>query len=287
MTTALTRAFSPRPLRVASYHHVDFDVYPANTAARRARSAVYGALMRHAIEGHVGISTAVARHHERHLGLKHVDVIWNGFPVSSLQKQADAGKAEVRRRLGLGTDFVVVCPARLASDKGHEYLLEAVAELREERLVVLLYGAGPREAELRQLAQARGVGAMVRFMGSVPQAELMPVVAAANALVLPSPHGEGFGRVLAEAMAVGTPVVTPGLAGALDFVEHERNGLLVEPRSSTAIASAIRRLLSTPGLSEKLGRAARERIERDFDIRVCGDRWEALFDRLAFEHGRA
>jgi glycosyltransferase involved in cell wall biosynthesis len=285
MTAALTRPLARRPLRVASYHSVEFDMYPANNLQRRARRAVYKALMRSAVDGHVGISTAVARHHERHLGLPHVDVIWNGFPVAELQRQADAAKADVRARLGLGDAFVVVCPARLASDKGHEYLIEAVSKLGDRAPVVLLYGTGPREGELRSLAARLGVGALVRFMGTVPQADLMPVVAAADALVLPSPQGEGFGRVLAEAMAVGTPVVTPGIAGALDFVEHERNGLFVAPRSAEAIAGALRRLAETPGLGPRLGRAARTRIETDFDIRICGDRWEGLFERLAFERG--
>lgn len=285
MTSALTLPLARRPIRVASYHHVDFDVYPANNPQRRARRAAYGALMRTAVQGHVGISTAVARHHERHLGLRHVDVIWNGFPVAELQRQADAGKAAARVRLGLGNAFTVVCPARLASDKGHEYLIQAAAELGSAKVVVLLYGAGPREQELKRLAEGLGLGRAVRFMGTVPQSELMPVIAAADALALPSPHGEGFGRVLAEAMAVGTPVVTPGLAGALDFVEHDRSGLLVQPRSSSGIAEALGRLEATPGLKERLGREARRRIEQDFDIRVCADRWEALFDRLAFERG--
>jgi glycosyltransferase involved in cell wall biosynthesis len=79
---------------------------------------------------------------------------------------------------------------------------------------------------------------------------------------------------------LGIPVITPGVGGALDFVDHRGNGLLVEPASPTAIAGALRELILDAGLRQDLGRAARKRIERDFDLRICGDRWEELFARL-------
>jgi glycosyltransferase involved in cell wall biosynthesis len=288
MMTALTRPFAANPLRVASYHHVDFDIHPADRLRRRVRKAVYAGLMRNAVDAHVGISRAVARHYERHLGLKKVEVISNGFPVSQLQKYLCPDPLAVRRALGITEQFVAVCPARFSSEKGHEYLLEAIAILRKEKhsICLLLYGRGMLEQKLRVDCAVLGIADVVRFMGVVAQEELMPALAASDALVLPSPQGEGFGRVLAEAMVLGIPVITPGVGGALDFVDHRGNGLLVEPASPAAIAGALRELILDTGLRQDLGRAARKRVEGDFDIRICGDRWEELFARLmSTRHG--
>jgi glycosyltransferase involved in cell wall biosynthesis len=86
-------------------------------------------------------------------------------------------------------------------------------------------------------------------------------------------------------MAVGTPVITPGIAGALDFVTHDLNGLLVPPRDPGAIAKAVGRLIAEPELSARLGRAAERDIENKFDIAMCADRWESVLEEVAHAKG--
>jgi glycosyltransferase involved in cell wall biosynthesis len=70
-----------------------------------------------------------------------------------------------------------------------------------------------------------------------------------------------------EAMASGVPVVASGISGIPELVEDGRTGLLVPPRDPFALAGALRRLHDDPALCERLARAGRETVEREFDVR--------------------
>jgi glycosyltransferase involved in cell wall biosynthesis len=86
--------------------------------------------------------------------------------------------------------------------------------------------------------------------------------------------------VLLEAMACGRPVVTTSVSGALDVVQHGQNGLLVPPRAPEQMAAAIVRLLREPGLSEQLGRAARQTVEERYSWDVVGGSYLAQYETL-------
>jgi len=77
---------------------------------------------------------------------------------------------------------------------------------------------------------------------------------------------EGIPVVLMEAMASGVGVVASQLSGIPELVEHEMTGLLVPPRDVGAIADAIERLASDSSLRRRLTRAARQKVETDFDL---------------------
>jgi glycosyltransferase involved in cell wall biosynthesis len=73
--------------------------------------------------------------------------------------------------------------------------------------------------------------------------------------------------VLVEAMAMELPVISTGISGIPELIEHRENGLLVPQRDAAALAEAIGELLENPGLRFKLGRAARVTVSRNFDAR--------------------
>ena len=83
---------------------------------------------------------------------------------------------------------------------------------------------------------------------------------------------EGFGIVLLEASSSGKPVVAGRSGGAVDAVEHNKTGLLVDPCSQRSLENAIIALLTNPQLSAKLGEQGRKRVERDF-------KWEVVVAR--------
>jgi phosphatidylinositol alpha-mannosyltransferase len=88
-----------------------------------------------------------------------------------------------------------------------------------------------------------------------------------------------FGIVLVEAMAAGLPVVASDIAGFREVVRNEVEGLLVRPGDPAALADAVQRVLTEPGLAERLGAAGRERARR-YRWDVVGDEIEAIYGRV-------
>ncbi|MBL8553060.1 MAG: glycosyltransferase [Phenylobacterium sp.] len=135
----------------------------------------------------------------------------------------------------------LVSVGRLHRQKNYEGLIEAISLARRERpdLRLLVLGGGPPKARraLEACAGAAGLAAAVRFEGEV--ANPFPLVAAAQAYVLPS-LWEGASNSLLEAMACGVPVVASRTAGAAAAVlEDGRHGLLADPASPPDLARAI------------------------------------------------
>ena len=138
-------------------------------------------------------------------------------------------------------------------------------------------------ARLRELAAGRDV----RFHLALADAEVVPYLQSAMALVHPTPVGvngdagvhELFGLALVEAMACGCPVVASDAASLPEIVEHERSGLLVPPNDARAITAALSRLAAEPALWRRLSRGARARVEAHFTwervVARCLEAYEA------------
>jgi len=83
------------------------------------------------------------------------------------------------------------------------------------------------------------------------------VFSTSHIVCLPSSYGEGVPKALIEAAACGRPIVTTDIAGCSDTVRDGENGFLVPPRNSTALAAALDRLISQPGLRRAFGQRSR------------------------------
>lgn len=116
--------------------------------------------------------------------------------------------------------------------------------------------------EVRTLAGRSGVGDRILFTGY--RDDVPALMQALDVVVHTSIAPEPFGRVLAEAMAAGTPVVSADEGGPLDIVVDGETGYRVDPEDTRALASAIVRLLEDPGEAEEMGRAGRRRARRLF-----------------------
>jgi glycosyltransferase involved in cell wall biosynthesis len=110
---------------------------------------------------------------------------------------------------------------------------------------------------------------VVRLPGPAGQAELLVEYRRASALCMPCrllPNDrDGIPNVLVEAMAAGAPVIATGVSGIPELVEHERNGLLVEPDDPDALAAALIRLHEDRELAARLSEAARVTVRERFD----------------------
>jgi len=187
-----------------------------------------------------------------------VRVVPNGVEGRFLEPVAPADVDRVRRAAGLEAPYVLF----LGNDKPHknlEGLLAAFAAVPRAGLphrLVLAGGAAARAAARRAAAEAAGVADRTVDLGVLPEADVVPLLAGASALVLPS-FLEGFGLPVLEAQAVGTPVVCSDRGG---LPEAAGDAALVVPlEESAALPGAILRLLSEPDLAALLSAKGRER----------------------------
>ncbi|MCX8006021.1 MAG: glycosyltransferase [Burkholderiaceae bacterium] len=168
-----------------------------------------------------------------------IEVLRNGVDTALFRR---GGGPEVRARLGLGAQRLVVSVGNLVPEKGHLLALEAVARLAGVHL--LLVGEGPLHRQLIARAAQLGVKSRVHFCGNVAQAELARIYSAADVLVLASAR-EGWPNVLLEALACGTPVVASDVGGVREIVTDGAVGHVVSERTAEAFAAAIARTLAS------------------------------------------
>ena len=154
---------------------------------------------------------------------------------------------------------VVLTVGRLAPLKGLTYLIEAwqrvVHAISDAFLVIV--GNGELEDELRRQTAASGVAERVIFTGF--RTDIPALLARAELFVLSS-LWEGMPMAAAEALAARRPVVATAVGGTPEVIIHEQTGLLVPPRDSQSLASAIGALLDDPALAAALAAAGQLRV---------------------------
>jgi len=154
--------------------------------------------------------------------------------------------------------------------KGQHVFVEALSLLKRRGMVFHAsiagtepFGARGYEQRLRQMVRDFGLEEMVSFVGFVskPYDYLTQLDVAVHASIEPEP----LGRVVVEAMLVGTAVVATNGGGIPELVEHEKTGLLVPMGNPNAMAHAIGRLLQDEELRQRLAQAAQQRAREMFD----------------------
>lgn len=173
---------------------------------------------------------------------------------------------EFRTRHGLGDRPLVITLGRLVPNKGVDTVIEAMPAIVRDcpNALYAIGGSGPDRGRLEELARRLGVSGHVRFLGRIPDEDLVPCYGAADVFATLSrmdpPAVEGFGIVFLEAGACGTPVVGARSGGIEDAIVDGETGLLIPPGDPAAAAAAIGRLLGDPALSKRLGQAGRQRV---------------------------
>jgi glycosyltransferase involved in cell wall biosynthesis len=229
----------------------------------------------------VTVSEASRTEIERYFGIpeKNVPVVYNGTdtelfrPHPEVEKEADLlfiGRTEDRKK-GVGS------------------LIDALALLPEHITLKIVDGRIPDDGLVTRGIARHGLEKRVflhREMLEVP--DLVKQYSSARIALVPS-FFEGFGFPASEAMACGTPVIA-NAAGALTEVVGTSGeaGLLVPQRDPRALADAILSVLSEPGKAERMGRAARARVQRLFQWDDAARNLVDVFeDTLRAAHGRS
>lgn len=214
-----------------------------------------------------------------------VEVIPIGIPEKQIVRTPEI-REELRRRYKLPRDsFVAVTVGRLVEQKGHRYLLEAVAALVNihPSMRFVFCGDGPLKAELQAKAAECGITEFIVFAGMLDSVD--DVLAGADLMIHPSIE-EPFGIAVLEGMRAGLPIVASRVGGIPEVLGDA--GAMVEPRSPEAITHAVSRRVSQPEVLTKASEAARRRFTTQFSEGTMLDRIEHYLDavvRVEQPHG--
>jgi colanic acid/amylovoran biosynthesis glycosyltransferase len=197
---------------------------------------------------------------------------------------------EPRRSVGQPTRMVSI--GRLVEKKGLQYALEAVAQvITSGRAIVYdIVGDGQLRSALERLIERLGIAKSVRLLGWKNHQEVVGILESSQVLIAPSVTAgdgdeEGIPNVVKEAMAMGLPVVSTQHAGIPELVTDGESGFLVPERSVDALAERIMYLCDHPEIWPQMSRAARRKVEAEFDIGRLSKDLVALYAALIKEHG--
>ena len=207
-----------------------------------------------------------------------IEIIPSAVDIQRFRPDLDG--AIIRNRLGLNGQRVLAFTGRLVPHKGVDVILRALRELPPD-VSLILVGHGPRLTDLQSLARRLGVDTRVRFCTNVQDDELPLYLRAADLFVFPSQNRlEGFGLVVAEAMASGLPVVIADMPGVREVIEPGREGLLVEPLIERDLVARIQELLDDPARRATMGQAARKRAEARYSLEIVARQLLTVYEGL-------
>jgi glycosyltransferase involved in cell wall biosynthesis len=201
--------------------------------------------------------------------------------------QADVDLLKQKTLLEPG-QLVIGMVARMAAEKGVEYLVEAMPEIVKEHPMARVVHIGQYQNVLGEEEYANKLMPMIealgqhwKFLGILPAAELSVFYKLCNVTVLPSTNStESFGIVQVESMASGTPVVASNLPGVREPIKITGMGRLVAPADAHDLAEGINEVLAHP---ERFSGDAKDVIER-FSSQHIAEEYEQLFQELLSTH---
>jgi len=152
---------------------------------------------------------------------------------------------------------LLLLPSRLVPPKGVQVALQALQQIQHLPWRLVIAGDGWHRAALEQLAASLQLSSRVEFIGEIPPTALDAWYRRCQVVLFPVLRHEPFGLVGVEALAHGRPVVAFGGGGAEEWLAHDVSSIRVEQRTPTAFAEALRRVLSSPELLQRLENGTR------------------------------
>jgi len=204
----------------------------------------------------------------------------NGIASRPVKESREA----VLERLGIPAGFTILGNvAVLEPRKGHKYLLEAMALVRDKfpgfsKVILLIEGVGSERQRLEELAAGLGIKENVRFLGR--ETNIFDIIRIFDVFILPSVGYEDFPNVILEAMSLGKPVIGAKVAGIPEQVLDGETGLVVGPADAEGLAGAILRLLTDAPERAEMGRKSLERFNALFTQEKAIAGYAALYRGL-------
>jgi glycosyltransferase involved in cell wall biosynthesis len=210
-----------------------------------------------------------------------VHTVYGGTDADRFDPERIDGAA-VRGGLGLSSGHTLIGQVSVRDWKGWRELMEAFALLHSAHPTtrLLMVGCEPGRGHDEVVVTATEFGVNDAVLTLPYRSDMPHVLAACDVVVDASWSGTGITGTVREAMALGRAVVATDCGGNRELVVDGEVGLLVSPRDVEALAAALERLLDEPGLRDRLGRAARQRVLDRFTTEHRVDRLEVLYQNV-------
>ena len=216
----------------------------------------------------------------RRIPERKVKVVYLGVPLEEFSRERTTDEIRAaREELGIApTDFAIGTVTRLHESKGNAYLVDAAAQVLQQRPQARFFvvGEGPLREPLEQQARALGLGDRFVFAGFAK--DIPRVVSAFDVSVFPS-LWEGTPLTVFEALAMGKAIVATDADGLVDVLTTERDAIIVPRRNAAALAAGLIRTIDEPQTRVRL-RAAAATTGRQYDIAAFVRKMEQLYELL-------
>ncbi len=189
-----------------------------------------------------------------------IRVIYNGINIEEFNKQPS--QTLIKRN---NEQIILGNAARLSRQKGHEILFDIAKILKEKNIDFHLYlaGTGEKESHLKKLVEKLGLNNNITFLGFVKN--IKSFMEGIDVFLLTS-EWEGFGYVLAEAMACKKPSIAFNISSNPELISDGENGFLVEPFDKNQFAEKIELLANDDKLRDDLGQNAEKILMNKFTL---------------------
>ena len=204
--------------------------------------------------------------------------IYNGIEVN--RYQPNTREITLRNKWGISVSTKLIgAIGRMVWQKGFEFLIRAMTNITaafpETRL--LFVGDGPLRSKLEALAKKLNIDDKIIFTGF--RSDVIRILSVIDILAVPSVL-EGFPMITLEGMAMAKPIVATCIQGITEQISHNHEGILVKPKDAVALANGIQQLLLDEKLALKLGKSAREKVEKQFSIDKTIEKTEEVYSSL-------
>ena len=224
----------------------------------------------------------------RHAGVPEakIAVIQNAIGEEAFVAPSVAGRAEMAGWFARPPRWLIGAAGRFSPEKGFAVFIEAAAIVAKQRpdAGFVLFGEGPLRADLERAIIERGLQGKLILPGF--RTDLTRFVPSFDLAVMSS-YTEGLPVVLLETGAAGVPTVATSVGGIPEVIDDGQSGYLVAAGDGAALAERIIALLDNDLQRHAMGRAARERVRRDFSFEAMGRRYYELFRKVVSHEGFA
>ncbi len=205
-------------------------------------------------------------------------VVYNGVDTSLFQPQPI--DSTLRAALVGSGRYVVLLPGRMMPWKGHATALDALQQLNNPAVRLVIVGDGETRAALEQTAQALGIEDQVVFTGTIGHHLMPQYVAAADVVLGTSFASETFGMALAEAQACARPVLASSWQGYDDVVDDQVTGRRFSAADPASLAAVLGELLNDPAQRDRLSAAGHDHVGHNFTWQQIAARIESGYATL-------